>query len=161
MAIILGVDPGLHHGALALYNSIANDLLHLIDVPTTTSPDCRLEIDLKALSTILEVHLNHVKYAVIEEVSAMPHQGVTSMFRFGHATGLITGIIAAHHIPIHLVRPAIWKSAMALSSDKNLSRKKAALMFPHHAHLFERKKDDGRAEALLIAVFGKRYANLY
>lgn len=160
-SLTLGVDPGLHHGALALYDPVSNDVIRVLDVPTLTSSDCRTELDYKALSSILEPLMPLVRFAVIEQVSAMPKQGVTGVFRFGHATGLLTGIIAAHHIPIHQVRPAVWKSIMALSHNKDESRQKASLMFPHHANLFIRKKDDGRAEALLLAVFGNRFLPFY
>jgi crossover junction endodeoxyribonuclease RuvC len=84
----------------------------------------------------------------------MPGQGVTSMFNFGRSYGDVRGVIGAMEVPLHFVTPQKWKKHFGLSSDKEQSRLRAIRMFPAVADSFKRKKDDGRAEAALIALYG-------
>jgi len=93
--------------------------------------------------------------AIIEQVAAMRGQGVTSMFRFGQSYGATQMAVAAHKIPMQFVTPAKWKSYLGLSRDKGVSRSLASQRFPKQADLFKRVKDDGRAEAALLALYGK------
>jgi len=151
--LILGVDPGLS-GALALYDPAAKTLRALIDMPLTYEK--RRHIDTAALANFIEIHAADILFAVIERVHAMPEQGVSSTFRFGDAFGLVCGMCASSNLPVHFVEPAVWKILMGLSHDKNRSRDKAMGLFPAHAADFKRKKDDGRAEAALLAYFGER-----
>lgn len=137
---------------MALYDHSANKICAIHDMPTFEIKGKR-KINLSALVSTLDSYLGQIKFAVVEEVGAMPGQGVTSMFNFGFSTGLITGVIASQYIPIHTVRPAIWKTLMGLGRDKDESRRRASQLFPQDAPLFSRKKDDGRAEAALLAVF--------
>jgi hypothetical protein len=92
--------------------------------------------------------------AIVERVSAMPGQSVSSTFKFGQSYGAALGILAALQIRTHLVAPAVWKKYFRLDSDKEKSRAAALRMFPATAHYFSRKKDHGRAEAALLAVYG-------
>jgi len=95
---------------------------------------------------------------VIEDIAARPGQGVTSMFSFGRTLGFAHGIAAAAEAPIHFVTPTVWKGKLGLlNSDKGASREKARTLFPASAHAFERVKDDGRAEAALLAYYGRKY----
>ncbi len=92
--------------------------------------------------------------AVVERVSAMPGNGAVSMFNFGRSYGDVRGVIGALDIPLHFVTPQKWKKHFGLTSDKDQSRLRAIRMFPAVADQFKRKKDDGRAEAALIALYG-------
>lgn len=95
--------------------------------------------------------------AWVEDVHAMPRQGVTSSFNFGMSTGIVRGVLAARLIPVHFVSPALWKRHFQLGADKQQARLRATNLFPEHADLFRRRLDDGRAEALLLAVYGARH----
>ena len=91
---------------------------------------------------------------MVEQVSAMPGQGVTSMFNFGQSFGVIKGVCAAMQLPIHFVRPAKWKKHFDLiNSQKDSSRVKAIEMFPKFSSRLSRKKDSNKADAILIAVY--------
>lgn len=159
--LILGVDPGLR-GALALYDPLADGELFdqvagVWDMPLRQSKTHKSILDLPTLALLIKEHAHLIKYAVIEQVSASPGAGVVSMFRFGESLGVVTGMVAAHFIPIIMARPSSWKLAMGLGRDKDESRERVTRLFPSEAHRFSRKKDDGRAEALLLAVFGSRH----
>jgi crossover junction endodeoxyribonuclease RuvC len=92
--------------------------------------------------------------AWIERVHALPRQGVTSSFSFGLSYGLARGVLAALQVPVSLVTPQEWKKSFRLGPDKNEARLVAARLFPANAGNFCRAKDDGRAEAALLALFG-------
>ncbi len=87
----------------------------------------------------------------------MPGQGVSSVFAFGQAAGIVHGVLAGCGVPMELVTAARWKRDMGLDSDKDRSRAMAAEMFPDQAALFKRAKDDGRAEAALLGVWWLRH----
>lgn len=152
--LILGIDPGLS-GALAYFNYQLNEIHSLHDMPIHEIKGKR-HLDYYALTRLIKTYSPSTAFAVIEDVSAMPGQGVTSMFRFGQAFGVAQGAVAAAEIPMTFVRPSVWKSAMNLSHDKDDSRRKASHLFPKDIEKWARKKDDGRAEALLLAVFAAR-----
>lgn len=156
--LILGVDPGLS-GALAFYNFKTKKLEAVFDMPlnTVSSSESKSHINTFQLSLIVDGYSARTCLAVIEEVASRPKEGVVSVFRFGFVTGLVTGVIAAHHIPPVFTPPSVWKGLMNLSSNKNLSRAKASTLFPDMAEKFKRVKDDGRAEAALLAFFGERF----
>ena len=91
---------------------------------------------------------------VIEQVSAMPGQGVTSMFNFGQSFGILKGICSAMQLPMYFVRPAKWKKYFSLiNSEKDASRTKAIEMFPYFSPHLSKKKDSNKADAILIASF--------
>ena len=91
---------------------------------------------------------------IIEQVSAMPGQGVTSMFNFGQSFGILKGICSAMQLPMYFVRPTKWKKYFNLiNSEKDASRTKAIEIFPYFSSELSRKKDSNKADAILIASF--------
>jgi crossover junction endodeoxyribonuclease RuvC len=152
--LILGIDPG-YTGALAFYNTTTKYIDHLYDMPTYTLKSGKMRINIITLARHISRH--KPDFAVIEENQSRPKQGLSSTFNFGYASGLTVGVVAGLFIPHQLVKPQIWKTLMNLSPDKKLSLAKARLMWPSQAELFRRAKDDGRAEASLLAFFGERY----
>ena len=95
---------------------------------------------------------------VIEDVAARPNQGVVSMFNFGLCYGFARGLIATQSKPMHFVTPSVWKGKMGLlNSDKNASREKARMLLPSLGGDLTRVKDDGVAEAALLALYGRKY----
>jgi crossover junction endodeoxyribonuclease RuvC len=157
---ILGVDPGLS-GALALLQVNPNGVLRLLsvaDMPLVAvkkSTKTQNEINLPLLSVLVAPPMAELPArAVIELVHAMPGQGVVSMFRFGQALGAVSGVCAALGIPTTFMPPREWQRAVRHTgrADKSASRLLASELYPEKAHLFSRVKDDGRAEAVLIAT---------
>jgi hypothetical protein len=146
MTIIMGIDPGIS-GAVAFYFPIAPSRIAVDDVPVAGG-----EINTAELARQIRIH--RPTMAVIERVSAMPGNGAVSMFNFGRSYGDVRGVIGALDIPLHFVTPQKWKKHFGLTSDKDQSRLRAIRMFPAVADQFKRKKDDGRAEAALIALYG-------
>lgn len=149
--IILGIDPGIS-GALAWLDG--DELIATADMPIT----CKAvgkgnQTDANMLAYLIE--LRRPIRAVIEAVGPMPGQGVTSVFSFGRSAGVIEGVLAALEIPYSLVHPQRWKKrAGLLKADKGRSRTIAMATWPACAEVFHRVKDNGRAEAALIAKFG-------
>lgn len=100
-----------------------------------------------------------VRNSAIERVHAMPKQGVTSSFTFGEGFGALKQAVASAGLPMTLIQPATWKAIYGLrggKENKDMSRRKASEMFPGAAHLWARKKDDGRAEAVLLAHYASK-----
>lgn len=143
---VLGIDPGLS-GAYAVLEYGA--LITAADFPIIGSGK-RHRIDGGAFADALRPLLP-VGYACIEQVGAMPKQGVSSTFKFGFSAGQILGVIEALEIPIMWVTPPRWKRDLRLSSDKEASRCRAIEWWPNERARFARKKDHQRAEAALIA----------
>lgn len=161
LSLYIGLDPGLR-GAFAVLDSINRHLI-VHDIPTTTKKNGRDDVDPYELAALTEKYARRVRYAIVEDVNAMVYtnaqgerrgQGAAHSFAFGKAFGVAIGVLGAFYIPIIPVKPAVWKTLMGLSSDKNRSRAKASEMFPLNISDFARKKDDGRAEAALLAHFG-------
>lgn len=164
--ILIGVDPG-HSGAVAFYRPVDHKL-HVYDMPLSSKKSGRNELDYADLVRIFHRYVDtqqHLAFAVVEEVGARTYvdatgtkrgQGAAASFAFGKSAGAVMGILAALHIPTICVLPGVWKTLMGLGRDKNLSRTAAMKLFPAKAVSFERKKDDGRAEAALLAYYGKR-----
>lgn len=150
--LILGIDPGLS-GAFAILDD--GKLTHVADLPTMGEGASRM-LDSGALADALKPLTFDL--AVIERVGAMPGQGVSSMFRFGQAVGQAVGVIHTLGIPLKWASPGAWKRAMGLSSDKERARALAIETFPSLRAQFARKKDHGRAEAALMALWGARAA---
>jgi crossover junction endodeoxyribonuclease RuvC len=148
---VLGVDPGLT-GAIALWDTAIDGLL-LRDMPVgSTAKATRREVVPEWLAQLIREY--EPDLAWLEQVSAMPKQGVSSVFSFGCSYGMARGVLAALAIPTHLVTPAVWKRALGLGSDKSHSRALAARVFARHAGEFARVRDDGRAEAALLTHYG-------
>lgn len=145
-AITVGVDPG-RTGAVAALDAPGN-LIWVEDMPSLTGV---------AIGSWLHDRLcnEHVDVAWVEQVHAMPKQGVSSVWTFAEGYGAILGALGALHIPVRFVTPAAWKRTAGLSSDKAASRQRATETWPDQSALFARAKDDGRAEAALIAQHGR------
>ena len=142
MAKIVGIDPGLG-GALALLD--AAKLTHLMDMPVFNK---------RVAGRLVgeQLALWEPDYVVIEDVHSMPKQGVASSFLFGLNTGIVIGAVQATGVPMIKISSGRWKMQMGLRGQpKDASRGLAMELWPHFASAFERKKDDGRAEAALIA----------
>lgn len=154
--IYMGIDPGLH-GAVAFLDP-ATKALGVFDMPIfDVKGKSRLDMSglHNALSDGIALH-GHPTIALVEDVHAMPAQGVASSFSFGFVTGAAHMALAALQIPMRLVAPGAWKRVMGLSADKDASRMRASQLYPQHAALWSRKKDDGRAEAVLLAHYAAR-----
>ena len=155
--IILGIDPGLS-GALALYNT-SDQTVEVFDMPVlelVRNGKKKGEVSAQALANLLAGR--GIKAAFLERVNAMPGQGVTSVFSFGRSTGIVEGILAAYDIPTTLVTPQAWQKAVGQRAGKDGSRERAMQLFPAQADLFQRKKDDGRSDAALIAYYGAKFS---
>jgi crossover junction endodeoxyribonuclease RuvC len=152
---ILGVDPGLS-GACAVLGP--EGAVHVFDLPTTSrrvNNKTKRQIEPYQLASWLEIQRPLLKFAIVEQVGAMPGQGVTSSFNFGFTTGVIHGIIAACGIEIRTVSPQVWKRHFRLlGQPKDASRAEASRRLPQFANLWPLMKHDGRAEAALLAIYG-------
>lgn len=162
--LILGIDPGFK-GALAIYDPVKKTAVIIRDMPLYMPKGLR-RIDMSALSAFVGLYASDIDFCVIENVGAMTYvdrhgevrgQGAAASFEFGRATGIVQGVVASYNIKTILLHPASWKAGMGLSRDKKESLKKAIQLFPEFRSYFVRIKDDGRAEALLMAVFAARY----
>lgn len=160
--LLMGIDPGLS-GAVAVVDMDSNTIIDMIDLPVFQKPtESRKQgyfemLDVHKLSSLIDMYAPMVAVAFLEEPGAMAEQGLGSTFRFGHVCGQIHGVLAGHYIPVVPIKPAVWKSALALSGDKNLSRLRADMEFPAAKELWTLKKHDDRAEAALLTVYGKKY----
>jgi crossover junction endodeoxyribonuclease RuvC len=153
--MIIGIDPGLS-GALAFYWPDIKEL-QVIDMPTygvTMGKSRRRVLDLAALCKHIGDCAERDTPVFLEEVHAMPKQGVASSFTFGRVFGAIEGMLAALKIPVTRVPPNVWKRALRCTFDKDAARRRASELLPHHAYLWALKKHDGRAEAALLAYYG-------
>jgi crossover junction endodeoxyribonuclease RuvC len=152
--LILGVDPGLS-GALAFYGP-ADYTLRIVDIPTHTlkrNGKEKREVDIYELARLID-EAGSIARAFIEQVGAMPGQGVSSVFSFGKTYGQIIGVLAANFIPMEFVTPQTWKKGLKVPAAKDGSRARASQLLPHNAAIWSRAKDDGRAEAAMIALWG-------
>lgn len=158
--VVLAADPGVS-GAIAVLAD--GELMAVHDMPTITvvvGKGERRRIDQFALDNLVTaLLLRHVEpldrgWVLIEEVWARPKEGPVQAFTFGEAYGLLRGIMARRTLPIRYVNPNQWKRDLKLRKGKDASRQRAMELFPHYADQFARVKDDGRAEAALIAVWG-------
>lgn len=158
--LILGVDPGVK-GALAWYDIETKRVRAIIDMPVTSrklkSGRMKNTVNPFDLSATIDAFSKETRFAVVEEVGSRPNQSAQSTFSLGFSAGQISGAIFSHYIPIYYVKPAVWKSLMGLSYDKKKSLEKARQLFPDKVHMFTMAKDDGRAEAALLASFGVRF----
>lgn len=151
----IGIDPGLS-GAVALLDG--NDKIDdLIDMPVMASTGKRQQVNGAELAKIIKLWQQDSEpiTAYVEQVSAMPGQGVSSMFSFGKGCGVVEGVMAALGVPVVYVSPGAWKRRAGLiGKPKDMSRTLAQRLYP----LAElgRKKDIGRAESILIAKYGAK-----
>ena len=153
---IFAIDPGLS-GAIAILEN--KKVLDLFDMPVMADGK-KNKRQINGSQTYNEIYLRTKNFSkkdifvVVEQVSAMPGQGVTSMFNFGQTFGAIKGISATLKLPIFFVRPSKWKKHFELiNSSKDASRTKAIEMYPSYAEKLSRKKDVNKSDAILIARF--------
>jgi crossover junction endodeoxyribonuclease RuvC len=153
---VLGVDPGAR-GAVAFLQVSNGTILDLevIDLPPYRIKG-RTRLDEYALAREIDARLKFGRFdaAIIEQGGVRPQNGRVGAATFWLGLGAIRGIMAANFIPIETVSPAGWKQAMRVTGDKDASRQRASTVFPRWAGLWTRAKDDGRAEAALIALHG-------
>lgn len=146
MSVTVGIDPGLH-GAIALLDG-PGMLVAVHDMPTVDKL-----VSAQELNLLEGWRIGDFGTVVIEDVHSMPKQGVASSFNFGVSKGIVIGVFAASNRPIRYVSPGKWKRALSLGASKDAARRRAQELWPEQAHLFSRVKDDGRAEAALIAYW--------
>ena len=152
--IVFGIDPGVS-GALSIYEH--KKLKEVIDMPTMSEgKKNKKQINAAQLASEIKKRVNRFDdvAVVIEHVSAMPGQGVTSMFNFGQSFGVIKGICSALTLPIYFIRPVKWKKHFNLiGSSKDASRTKAIELFPNFSNEMTKKKDANKADAILIGRY--------
>ena len=152
--IVFGIDPGVS-GALSIYEN--KKLKEVVDMPTMIEgKKNKKQINAAQLSLEIKQRINGSSETavVIEHVTAMPGQGVTSMFNFGQSFGVIKGICSALTLPIYFVRPVKWKKHFNLiGSSKDASRTKAIELFPSFSNDMAKKKDANKADAILIGRY--------
>ena len=151
---IIGIDPGLS-GAIAILEN--KNVLKLFDMPVMAEgKKNKKQINSAQLVNIIKKNINKSDdiAVVVEQVNAMPGQGVTSMFNFGQTFGAIKGVCAALNLPIFFIRPSKWKKHFELiNSSKDSSRTKVIEMYPSLSNQLSKKKDVNKSDAILIARY--------
>ena len=154
--LIIGIDPGISGSICFFEDGKINDV---IEMPTMTEgKKNKKQVNGSQIYNEISKRMNESKSqeirVVIEQVSAMPGQGVTSMFNFGQSFGILKGICSAMQLPMYFVRPAKWKKYFNLiNSEKDASRTRAIEIFPYFSSQLSKKKDSNKADAILIASF--------
>ena len=153
---IVGIDPGIS-GAVCFFED--GKIIDVIEMPSMAEgKKNKKQVNGNQLFNEIKSRLSGINEekicVVVEQVSAMPGQGVTSMFNFGQSFGVIKGICSAMQLPIHFVRPTKWKKYFNLiKASKDASRSKAIEIFPKISDRLKRKKDSNKADAILIASY--------
>ena len=159
--LIIGIDPGIS-GAICFFED--GKIVDVIEMPSMSEgKKNKRQVNGNQLCNEIKSRISEINYekvcVVVEHVTAMPGQGVTSMFNFGQSFGLIKGMCSAMQLPIHFVRPAKWKKYFNLiNTSKDASRSRAIEIFPKISNQLKRKKDSNKADAILIASY---YYNTY
>ena len=154
--LIIGIDPGIS-GSICFFED--GKILEVIEMPVMTEgKKNKKQVNGAQIYNEFLKRINKKKddkiRVVIEQVSAMPGQGVTSMFNFGQSFGILKGICSAMQLPMFFVRPAKWKKYFNLiNSQKDASRTRAIEIFPYFSTQLSKKKDSNKADAILIASF--------
>lgn len=153
--IIIAADPGLRGAICALKNGV--QIVWLQDMPLKELSNgknmvCARQLK-ETLQQILSEHPHEDHIAIIEQVATRPGEGAVGAFSFGRGFGILEASIIARGITLEMVRPQTWKKSMKMTADKDDVRIKMIKQFPQIAHMLKRKKDDGRAEALAIALY--------
>ncbi len=154
--LIIGIDPGIS-GSICFFED--GKILDVLEMPTMTDgKKKKKQVNGAQIYNEISIKIRGIEKqnlrVIIEQVSAMPGQGVTSMFNFGQSFGILKGICAAMQLPMYFVRPAKWKKYFGLiKSEKDASRTKAIEMFPYFSPQLSKKKDSNKADAILIASF--------
>jgi len=154
--LIIGIDPGIS-GSICFFQD--GKILDVIEMPTMTEGKKNKkqvngsQIYNEICKITKDIEKQEIR-VVIEQVSAMPGQGVTSMFNFGQSFGILKGIFSAMQLPVYFIRPAKWKKYFnLLNSEKDASRTKAIEIFPYFSSRLSKKKDSNKADAILIASY--------
>ena len=151
---IIGIDPGLS-GAVAILDDLK--IFDIFDMPIMSEgKKNKNQLNSAQLVSLIRKNIDHNSdtFVIVEQVSAMPGQGVTSMFNFGQTFGAIKGVCAALELPIYFVRPSKWKKHFELiNSSKDSSRTKAIEMYPKLSNQLTKKKDVNKSDAILIARY--------
>ena len=155
--LIFGIDPGIS-GAISIFKN--NKFVEVLDMPTMIDgKKNKRQVNGAQFAHIIKEYSNGYDgemNVIVEQVNAMPGQGVTSMFNFGQSFGVIKGVCSALNIPIYFVRPLKWKKYFDLvKTHKDASRTKAIQIYPHISDKISRKKDSNKADAILIASYFK------
>ena len=153
--LIIGIDPGIS-GSICFFED--GKILEVIEMPVMTEgKKNKKQVNGAQIYNEFLKRINNKGdqiRVVIEQVSAMPGQGVTSMFNFGQSYGILKGICSAMQLPMFFVRPAKWKKYFNLiNSQKDASRTRAIEIFPYFSTQLSKKKDSNKADAILIASF--------
>jgi len=154
--LIIGIDPGVS-GSICFFAD--GKILDVVEMPTMTDGKKNKkqvngsQIYNEILQRISKIDKKEIK-VIIEQVSAMPGQGVTSMFNFGQSFGILKGICSAMQLSMYFVRPAKWKKYFNLiNTNKDASRTKAIEIFPYFSSNLAKKKDSNKADAILISSY--------
>jgi len=151
---VIGIDPGVSGAIAELY---PDGRLYTYDMPIfelITKGRKRRLVNAAALSQLMtDPFPEHV---FVEQVGSRPGESPRAAFSFGEGFGVIKGIVGTLSLSVTFVRPQMWKKALGLTADKGQARQRATELFPNNAESFKRVKDDGRAEAALIAYYGKQ-----
>lgn len=159
---IIGIDPGFT-GAVAVLDTATMKCVAVEDIPVYRKVSKfrksgeMSHVDVHKLAMIIDAFSSKTAIAVIEEVGAMPRQGLSSTFRFGYAAGECHGVLAANYIPTIPIKPSVWKPALGLSGDKQNSIDMARKHFVKSDRFFRFKKHHDRAEAALMAFYATKY----
>ena len=154
--LIIGIDPGIS-GSICFFED--GRILDVIEMPTMNEgKKNKRQVNGAQIYNEITDRINKLQKqdirVVVEQVSAMPGQGVTSMFNFGQSFGIIKGICSAMQLPLYFVRPTKWKKYFNLiKSEKDASRTRAIEIFPYFSSQLSKKKDSNKADAILIASF--------
>jgi crossover junction endodeoxyribonuclease RuvC len=154
--LIIGIDPGIS-GSICFFED--GKILDVIEMPTMNEgKKNKRQVNGAQIYNEITYRINKLQKqdvrVVVEQVSAMPGQGVTSMFNFGQSFGIIKGICSAMQLPLYFVRPTKWKKYFNLiKSEKDASRTRAIEIFPYFSSQLSKKKDSNKADAILIASF--------
>ena len=154
--IIIGIDPGIS-GAICFFQD--GQISEIVEMPVMAEGKKNKrqingqQIYNEIYSRIDKISKKNIT-VVIEQVSAMPGQGVTSMFNFGQSFGVLKGICSAMQLSMRFVRPTKWKKYYGLiKAEKDASRTKVIEIFPYISSQLSKKKDSNKADAILIASF--------
>ena len=161
--LIIGIDPGISGSICFLEDGIIKDVIEMptmIEGKKNKKQVNGSQIYNEISKRIKKIDKNEIR-VIIEQVSAMPGQGVTSMFNFGQSFGILKGMCSAMQLSMHFVRPAKWKKYFNLiNSEKDASRTRAIEIFPYFSSNLSKKKDSNKADAILLAsYFHETYKN--
>ena len=154
--LIIAIDPGIS-GSLCFFEE--GKIIDIIEMPNMASgKKNKRQVNGAQIYNEISLRIKNFQKenikVVIEQVSAMPGQGVTSMFNFGQSFGVLKGVCSAMQLPMYFVRPAKWKKYFNLiNSKKDASRTKAIEIFPYISAQLSKKKDSNKADAILLASF--------